>query len=101
MLVYLDIPLLKHFIEKAGLKFELRNMKKEEQKYRDPFMSRLLGANKVAVIYKLIEGERKNYVLLGGIWSRIVLGFMPPCELVNMYDYNLKKGLLNSRINAT
>ena len=94
LLVFLDIPSLKQFLKDAGLEFELCNMKKDEQSFRDPIISRLFGHNKVPAIYKIVNGERKDYRPLGGIWSRILFGFMPPCELVNMYNYHLEMGLL-------
>ena len=94
LLVFLDIPSLKQFLKDAGLEFELCNMKKDEQNFRDPIISRLFGHNKVPAIYKVVNGERKDYRPLGGIWGRIIFGFMPPCELVNIYNYNLKMGLL-------
>ena len=91
LLVFLDIPSLTQLLANAGLKLEVRNMKKEEQDFREPLLSKLFGENRIPVIYAFQDNKKKSMALLGGMWGRIVFGQMPPHELVNFYNFNLKE----------
>ena len=62
---------------------KLRNMKEGDQPYNDQLMRELFGPNKFPVVSKKIDDEEYDWTILSGTWSRIILDFMAPIEVVN------------------
>ena len=83
LLVYLDIPAFRHMLNQHNFDLKLRNMKEGDQPYNDQLMRELFGPNKFPVVSKKIDDEEYDWTILSGTWSRIILDFMAPIEVVN------------------
>lgn len=83
LLVFLDIPALRHMLRQHGFDLRLRNMEQGDQPYNDQLMRKLFGPNKFPVVSTKIDGEEYDWTILSGTWSRIVFDFMAPIEVVN------------------
>lgn len=83
LLVYLDIPALRHMLNKYGYDLKLCNMKASDQPYSDDLMRKLFGPNKLPVVSTEIDSKKYDCKILSGTWARIVFDFMAPIEIVN------------------
>ena len=90
ILVYLDLDLLKKFFASHGFNLNIRNMRAVDQEHRSHLTTQLFGDNKLPYITRADSNDGEPYVLLDGLWGRVIFDFMRPLELIDCLNAKAK-----------
>lgn len=89
LLVHLNIPALKQFLEGIGLLLRVRNAPQRYQSAVDPLTRDVLGNNKIASITFANSKAEMEVVLSSGLIGRILFNFLRPRTILDMVSTQL------------